>query len=204
MSTRLGRTRTAPGQSGGFSLPELLIVLVIAGIVLALGAPSFGDFFRNNRLAEASNGLISASQLARTEAIKRQQNVAVCASANPEAGDAATCSGGPFTGWLVFEDGNGDCARSAGETRIAAEASLHPSVRARSSGTCAAFAANGFAVDLPSGVAATQVLFCDERGSGLQPGTDQSLARGVVLGRTGRTFLTRDPAIIDTWGFTCP
>ncbi len=204
MCTRPGRNRTATQHSGGFTLLELMIVVVIVALVLALGAPSFGDFFRNNRLAEASNGLISAGQLARTEAIKRQQTVAVCASANPEAGAGAACSGGAFTGWIVFADADGDCQRSAGEQLISGEGTLNPSVRVRSAGSCAAFAANGFAVALPPGTAVDRVLFCDDRGTGLQAGSEQSMARGVVMSRTGRTYLTRDPAIIASWGFTCP
>ncbi len=44
-------------------------------------------------------------QLARTEAIKRQRTVVVCASANPTAA-SPTCSYGAFRGWVVFQDTN--------------------------------------------------------------------------------------------------
>jgi type IV fimbrial biogenesis protein FimT len=204
MGTPPGRIRTANPKSGGFTLLELMIVVVLVALILALGVPGFGEFMRNNRLAEASNGLIAAAQLARTEAIKRQVTVSVCASADPGAGEAATCSAGAFTGWLVFADPNGDCVRDPGETRIASEGPNDRSIRARAAGFCAAYGATGFTLPLPEGTAADRVLFCDERGIGLQAGTDQSAARGIVIARTGRTFLTRDPDVIASWGFRCP
>ena len=59
-------------RSRGFTLMELMIVLTLAGIILALGAPSFGEFRRNNRMAGIANDFLVGVQIARSEAIKRQ------------------------------------------------------------------------------------------------------------------------------------
>src|SRR5262245_47582960 len=69
--------------SAGFTLFELLLVLVIVAIILGLGSPSFTDFRRNSRLTSAANDLLIANQLARTEAIKRQTTVSICPSEAP-------------------------------------------------------------------------------------------------------------------------
>mgnify|MGYP000078050850 CR=1 FL=1 len=189
--------------AGGFTLMELMIVLTLAAIVLALGAPNFNEFRRNNRLTSTANDMLAAVQLARSEAIKRQTSVSLCASNNPRAGDAAICSTGAFTGWVVFEDANGDCLRTAPGEALIAGASADRAVSAVADGFCISFAPTGFSRDLAAGVEAQQIVFCDERGLALQGGTDQSAARGVVLTRTGRAQITRDPTVINGWALAC-
>ncbi len=38
-----------------------MIVLLLAGAILAIGAPSFGDMMRNNRLTQAANDFLAAA-----------------------------------------------------------------------------------------------------------------------------------------------
>jgi type IV fimbrial biogenesis protein FimT len=200
LQRRIGRGRR---REPGFTIVELMIVMVVAAVVLAIGAPQFSEFRRNNRLSGASNDLLAALQLARTEAIKRQSPVAVCATADPRSQEPR-CSAGPFSGWLVFEDADGDCQRALGEARpIRAEGPLDGSLRASADGICIAFAPTGFAVDLPLGVEAQRVLICDDRGTGLQAGTSQSAARGIAISRTGRAAITRDADILAGWALPC-
>lgn len=197
------RVGTASRQDRGFTLVELLIVMVVAAVVLAIGAPQFSEFRRNNRLSGASNDLLAALQLARTEAIKRQLPVAVCATSNPQA-DEPVCTAGPFSGWLVFEDADSDCQRTPGEPApIRAEGPLDGSLSTAADGVCAAFAPTGFALELPVGVETERVLICDDRGTGLQAGTTQSAARGISIARTGRAAITRDPDVLAEWGLPC-
>ncbi len=88
-------------RSRGFTLIELMITLLLAAIILALGVPGFQDIVRNNRAATQSNELISALSLARSEAVKRGARVSLCPST-----DQATCTGGTnwANGWIVFRD----------------------------------------------------------------------------------------------------
>jgi type IV fimbrial biogenesis protein FimT len=84
----------------GFTLIELMIVLVIAGILLAMATPSFSNVIRNNRLTAESNNLVTSFNVARSEAIKRRGTITVCPSS-----DQATCTGGGWEdGWIVLED----------------------------------------------------------------------------------------------------
>ena len=99
-------------RSAGFTLMELMVTLALAAVILSIGAPSFGEFRRNNRLTSVGNEFLGAVQTARTEAIKRQTPVAVCPSADPtDAG--ATCTSGAFNGWIVFVDSNSNGDRDA-------------------------------------------------------------------------------------------
>ena len=85
----------------GFTLVELLITIVVATILLAAGVPAFQSFIKNNRVTAQANDLVSAIQLARSEALKRGVNTVVCASNKP-----AECTGKDTwaDGWIVFSD----------------------------------------------------------------------------------------------------
>ncbi len=200
----------APGHRG-FTLMELMIVLALAAVILAIGAPNFREFRQNNRLTAATNDFLASVQLARTEAVKRQTTVSICPSDDPAA-PTAGCVAGEFTRWIVFEDADDDCERSAGEPLIRAEIGRDTEprsdlererrLRAAADGSCVSIASTGFTRDL--GDSASRFVFCDARGIDVQPGTDQSLGRGIVLNRTGRAQITRDPALIASWELPCP
>jgi Tfp pilus assembly protein FimT len=190
---------------------ELMIVIALAAVILAIGAPNFREFRQNNRLTAVANDFLASVTLARTEAVKRQSAVSLCASDNPASPDAV-CSDGEFSRWIVFEDSDGNCERDAGEPLLRAEVGRNDGgdsaleqqrqLRAVADGGCVSIGRTGFTRDLPD--SATRFVFCDARGIDLQPGTEQSLGRGIILNRTGRAQITRDPAIIGSWEFECP
>lgn len=61
----------------GFTLVELMITVSIAAILMAMAIPSFNATIRSNRLTTYTNELITSFNLARSEAIKRGQQVVV-------------------------------------------------------------------------------------------------------------------------------
>lgn len=198
-------------RSHGFTLIELLVTLGIAALILGLAAPSFSDFRANGRLTSTANDFLGAVQYARTEAIKRQQSVSVCATADPTS-PAATCALGPFRSWLVFVDLNNNCLRAgAGEDILRADGPIDASVSTRSNGLCVSFAPTGFVQPLASTgqTSATRTLYCDTRGL-LQIGTtNQSAGRGIFVTNTGRSRVSREitsgtSTDIDNWGIACP
>lgn len=66
-----------PKQASGFTLLELMVIVAIVGVLLAMAIPSFSDTIRNNRLTTYSNELVTSLNIARSEALKRNQHVVV-------------------------------------------------------------------------------------------------------------------------------
>src|SRR5438045_5255890 len=94
----------------GFTLWELLITLLVAGILIGIGVPNVMEFQRNSAMTAAANQLLTGLILARTEAVKRQVPVGVCLSANPTAA-SPTCSPNAVAnsadlGFIVWVDEN--------------------------------------------------------------------------------------------------
>lgn len=85
-------------RQSGISLVEILAVLVMLTTVAAIAMPAFSSVGRSARLTSAVNEMVASLNLARSEAIKRNQRVVVCKSAN-----ATTCTttGGWEQGWIV-------------------------------------------------------------------------------------------------------
>lgn len=62
-------------KSKGFTIIELMVVVAIAGILIALAAPSFTHMLDSNKLANAVQAFVSNLQQARFEASKRNANI---------------------------------------------------------------------------------------------------------------------------------
>jgi len=124
----------APRETG-FTLWELLVTMVVAGILVAVGIPSFRDAQRNSAITAAANDLITGLLAARAEAVKRQVPVTLCASPDPTAAnpvcaqDGAGANGGfvvwvdwdpahvdPLTGTPTFAASDGNAAIDVNET----------------------------------------------------------------------------------------
>lgn len=86
----------------GMTMIELLITVVILAILMAIAVPSFRNASLGSQLSAAANNLLASVQLARSEAIKRNTAVTLCATA-----DGATCaaSGGWEQGWIIRDAG---------------------------------------------------------------------------------------------------
>ncbi|MGR9012095.1 MAG: GspH/FimT family pseudopilin [Gammaproteobacteria bacterium] len=91
----------------GFSLIELMVTVAIIGITLTIALPSFQSLLASNRLTTSANDLVSALQLAKSEAIKSNRLVIVTKNGTTWA-----------NGWLVFADNNQNDTQDAGETTI--------------------------------------------------------------------------------------
>jgi type IV fimbrial biogenesis protein FimT len=103
-STKVPAGGHRPGQYiRGFTLVELMIVLVIIGVILIIGVPSFSQINLSTKLKAYANDMVGSVHLARGEAIKRNSPVLLCASA-----DGAECAGaGDWEqGWIVLADPN--------------------------------------------------------------------------------------------------
>jgi type IV fimbrial biogenesis protein FimT len=91
--------------AGGFTLIELLVTIALAGVLLAVAAPSMTRLISANRVQTEASSLVNDLQYARAEAVKEGQPVTVCPSS-----DGKTCLGTNTwqKGWIVFSDANGN------------------------------------------------------------------------------------------------
>ena len=203
----------------GFSLLELLVTLMVAGIVLGFGVPNFMEFQRNNAMISVANEMISALYLARTEAVKRQVPVTLCASPNPIAG-APACGVGGNGGFIVFVDENnngvlgdptdGNAIVDANEVILLQRVGPGGTINLfGNGGQYVAYGTNGFLMPTAVGQglpSTTVILYCDDRGNSDTGG--RSSARVVNVAPTGRAQVMRNQADVTTavaaTGGICP
>lgn len=85
----------------GYTLPELLLTLLLLLIVSLFAIPSWNSWLNLTAAATEVNALVTAIDYARSEAIKRRVNVSICASI-----DGRFCSGTWTDGYLIFANNN--------------------------------------------------------------------------------------------------
>lgn len=91
-----------PRHSRGLTFIELMVAMVLLAILIATAIPNFNDAILGARLNAFAGSLLGSLQVARSEAIKRNANVTVCASAN---GTTCAGSGSWEQGWIVRTGG---------------------------------------------------------------------------------------------------
>ncbi len=96
------------------------MILLIAGILMALGIPSYQAMTQNHRLITATNGLFMAVNLTRSEAIHRGVRVDLV-----PAGDGLKWT----NGWVIFIDEDNDQRPDTNEVIIYSHDKLHQDVR---------------------------------------------------------------------------
>jgi type IV fimbrial biogenesis protein FimT len=62
-------------RSAGFTLIELMIVIVILAIMLFIALPNFAVWMQNTQIRTAGEAVLNGMQLARADAIRRNVNV---------------------------------------------------------------------------------------------------------------------------------
>ncbi len=100
-------------KQSGFTLLELMVVLGMAGSLLAIGIPSFNAMITTNQLADITNDLTLSLKRARAESIASGRDVVVCSSTTTDSSSegVAKCSGATGNwgkGWLILIDRNMD------------------------------------------------------------------------------------------------
>lgn len=95
----------------GFTLVELAITVVVLSVLMAMAAPLFTGMSNSNRLTSNANEIVTAMQIARSEAVRRNSPTFFCQSTN-----GTTCSNvSPWQGWLVYADADRDNVADADE-----------------------------------------------------------------------------------------
>ncbi len=104
----------AKASTKGFTLIEVLTILLVVAILASIGLPGMNRMLENNRLSANTNRLVSSLYAARSEAIKRNISTVICT--RDIAGNACGGAGTTWSdGWIVFVDIDGDGVRDANE-----------------------------------------------------------------------------------------
>ena len=149
-------------RQNGFTITELLIVMVIVAILLSIGVPSYRYITNSYRMSAEVNGLLGDLMFARAEALKEGQNVTVCVST-----DGATCTGGNkwAGGWIAFSDPTNFGTVDAGETVLRIQSAftgrIPDTFNASNAVTAITFNREGFAFAPGGGFANTTITLKD-------------------------------------------
>jgi type IV fimbrial biogenesis protein FimT len=73
-------------RARGFTLLEAMVVVAIIAIVLALGVPSYQVWIQNLQIRTAAEAIVAGLQVAKNEAIRRNQNVTLTMDTVPGTG----------------------------------------------------------------------------------------------------------------------
>jgi type IV fimbrial biogenesis protein FimT len=168
--------------SRGFTLIEMMIVLVVLAITVALGAPMMQAQLHQNRLRAEVSRLLGAINLARSEAVMRNMPVSLCPSAMAATG-VPECSGAYAGGWIVFANPNRDRVVDAGTDQVlqAFEAVPEGYRLTNRAGTREAFELISYLADGSSHSNRT-LMFCPPQGIRVQ-------ALGIIINIVGRARL---------------
>jgi type IV fimbrial biogenesis protein FimT len=151
---KLNRNRT-----DGFTIIELLITMSIAAIVLTIGVPSFQNMVKDRRSQTSLQTLITDLEMARSEAMTRNQSVVLCRHDGETATPAACSTSADWEdGWVIFVDTDGDDKVDTDEL-LRVTASLGSGLNLDYSKASITFSSRGFA-----GEWSGSFRICDDRG----------------------------------------
>lgn len=182
----------------GVTLIELLVGVALLVILLAIAVPSFRGTAASNRLSAATNEVVNAMAVARSEAIRRGGRVTVCKSAN---GAACTTVGGWEQGWIVFVDNTRAAANptvDGGEMIVNRVGQQPDGITIQGSPAIAnfvSFAADGTVRTMAGAALAGRLRIC----STASVLTDARRARQLDISSAGRLASTSPSVLV-----TCP
>lgn len=91
-------------RESGFTLISLLVSVSIIAILLAIGVPYFQSSILRSTIGSYTNNINASAKMARSEAMKRKTNIAICPSS-----DGSTCTTGNWNqGWIVYEQASSE------------------------------------------------------------------------------------------------
>ena len=167
-------------RTHGFTIIELLITIVIAGIVTLVVLPGMQNLMSSERLTSYTNSLLSDMMFARSKSVEENRFVFLCAS-----NDQANCTNSDYQqGWIVLIDTNDDGAPDAGVQLIKVQQNITGDIAYSLSDpglTVVTFDDRGFT---PNNTGTFSV--CDERGN--------ESAKTLTITPTGRVSREADPA----------
>jgi type IV fimbrial biogenesis protein FimT len=168
-------------QTAGFTMIELMVVLVVLAVLLGVGVPAFTELIRSNRLTAEVNSLRASLATARSEALVQRSWVTVCQSSNAQDPNTIpVCLDDPGNapwedGFVAFVDFDGDGLFDAGDDRrVTTEAVERDPITVRFDNSRVRFDAQGAAL----GFAGTFTVCDNER--------EDEDARALIVAPSGQ------------------
>ena len=157
-------------RTKGFTLIELAIAILIVGVLATIAVPSFSEFIRRSRVRSAADSVLGAMQLARGEAVSRNERVTFTLGA-----------GTGQSSWSVTDSGGAviQQSRASGEGADVVSVAVTPT-----GATSIAF--NGFGRTVSSASNLSKIAFS---------ATGTSLSRQVEVQSGGQVRLC-DPSVV--------
>lgn len=105
---------SSPRRMHGINLIEVMIGLVVLGVLVAVGFPGLSGWIQSTQVRNSAESMVSALQLSRTEALRRNRAVRFTLTDTLTAGCAASLTG---TDWVVsLADPAAACDAAPSET----------------------------------------------------------------------------------------
>lgn len=102
----------------GFTIIEIMLVLIVLGILTILAVPAMRFYIQNSRAIVMTTDFTSALAFARSEALKRGTPVTICASNDTVNYNTCGASNTWSNGWIIFTDPNADGVIAASTDRL--------------------------------------------------------------------------------------
>lgn len=163
----------------GATLPEVLVTFAILTALAAVGLPALASFGASVRTSDYANQLIASLWHARSEAIRQNNRVKLCKSAD---GEHCTTAGNWSQGWIVFRDTNHNGVRDTGEGVIKAQNALDAAWAVSGNATVrdhVIYDANGESIQQSGAFLAGTFTVC-------QVTPDSTTAIQIVINKVGR------------------
>jgi type IV fimbrial biogenesis protein FimT len=94
----------------GFTLIETMVVLMVMGVLVGIGMPSFLNLIEKIRTESEAEILVESLRTARLTAIEERKDVVICTSNN-----GTDCNGTWKDGFILFRNTDGNDTRSSTE-----------------------------------------------------------------------------------------
>jgi type IV fimbrial biogenesis protein FimT len=147
----------APTTPRGFTLVELMVTVAVVAILMAIGVPQLRSFVQKQQVEADVSTFMTSLQLTRSEALKRNGRVSMCALSNAtftnsqNAACAASTSTDWSQGWMVYVDNsNGNGYTSATDTVLKIERNIRSgsiTTNSNNSPGIVSFLSNGLAIN---------------------------------------------------------
>lgn len=164
--------------SDGFTLTELLVVVLIIGVVTSISAPSMASFLHHQKSISAFNDFIHLIHTTRNQAIQNSTFITICANS-----DNHSCGRDWNKGQIIFEDKNKNLKVDEGEQVVYRGSNITEQYKV----TWRAFQNKRYLRFAPNGMTDWQngtFRFCNIE--------DKLLNRAIIINTAGRPRLSKD------------